>query len=401
MVFAKRMHLHIVWFKRDLRIHDHQPLLEATEAAKAHNRRQANSAAVLPLYVVEPEYWQQDDASQRQWHFVRESLVDLNKQLSGVRSSTVLRPLVLLQGDLKEHLDRLLNSHQVHLYSHEETGNDWTFQRDIRVGRWCRQHGVNWQEYTQFGVLRPNKNRDHWTRWRQRFIDQPTHPTPRQIPFADVNRLKLPILQLEDLLTDTQDHCTDKMPCPGRQSGGTQMANRVWNDFLQERGEFYRGSLSSPLSAEYHCSRISPYLAWGCISLKTLMLDLHQRQLQATTNEQSRWKASLKAFESRLWWHCHFIQKLEDEPEQEWRSLHPAYRNLREHNEEKFQAWSQGRTGWPLADACMRYLNHTGWLNFRMRAMLMSLACYPLWLPWQQPARYLARQFVDYEPGIH
>ena len=70
-------------------------------------------------------------------------------------------------------------------------------------------------------------------------------------------------------------------------------------------------------------------------------------------------------------------------------------------NHHYLHAWQQGKTGWPLADACMRYLHHHGWLNFRMRAMLMSLASYPLWLPWQATAPFLARLFVDYEPGIH
>ena len=58
-------------------------------------------------------------------------------------------------------------------------------------------------------------------------------------------------------------------------------------------------------------------------------------------------------------------------------------------------------TGYPLVDACMRALADTGWINFRMRAMLMSFASYHLWLHWRQPAVLLARRFIDYEPGIH
>jgi deoxyribodipyrimidine photo-lyase len=76
---------------------------------------------------------------------------------------------------------------------------------------------------------------------------------------------------------------------------------------------------------------------------------------------------------------------------------------LRENDfsDEKFQAWCKGETGFPFVDACMRYLNATGWINFRMRAMLVSFASYDLWLHWQQPALHLARLFADYEPGIH
>ena len=73
----------------------------------------------------------------------------------------------------------------------------------------------------------------------------------------------------------------------------------------------------------------------------------------------------------------------------------------RSHDEERYQAWADGQTGWPFFDACMRSLTATGWINFRMRAMLQSVASYTLWLPWQDTGMHLARLFLDYEPGIH
>ena len=72
-----------------------------------------------------------------------------------------------------------------------------------------------------------------------------------------------------------------------------------------------------------------------------------------------------------------------------------------EFDESKFQAWCKGETGFPLIDACMRALHKHGWINFRMRAMLMSFASYQLWLHWKKPAEFLARHFIDFEPGIH
>jgi deoxyribodipyrimidine photo-lyase len=68
---------------------------------------------------------------------------------------------------------------------------------------------------------------------------------------------------------------------------------------------------------------------------------------------------------------------------------------------ERLQAWCEGRTGYPMVDACMRQLRATGWLNFRMRAMLVSFAAYHLGLHWREPGLFLARQFLDFEPGIH
>ena len=83
--------------------------------------------------------------------------------------------------------------------------------------------------------------------------------------------------------------------------------------------------------------------------------------------------------------------------------MHRGYDGLREDDFDRirFEAWARGETGVPLVDACMAMLRETGWLNFRMRAMLMSFAAYQLWLHWREPGLHLARLFTDYEPGIH
>ena len=114
------------------------------------------------------------------------------------------------------------------------------------------------------------------------------------------------------------------------------------------------------------------------------------------------WRASLVSFIGRQHWHCHFMQKLEDEPRIEFENLHRAYDGVRPASADpsRLAAWMTGRTGFPFIDACMRALDQHGWINFRMRAMLMSFASYHLWLPWRETGLHLARKFVDYEPGI-
>jgi deoxyribodipyrimidine photo-lyase len=69
--------------------------------------------------------------------------------------------------------------------------------------------------------------------------------------------------------------------------------------------------------------------------------------------------------------------------------------------ERRFYLWKTGQTGYPLVDACMRALAQTGYLNFRMRAMVTSFLCHHLNVHWLKAAHYLATQFLDFEPGIH
>ncbi len=358
--------VHVVWFKRDLRTPDHGPLLEA-----------ARCGPVLPLYVAEPELWAQEDASGRQWAFVAESLAELREDLAQRG-----QPLLVRVGAVVPLLERLRRRVAIAgLWSHEETGNDWSYRRDQAVGAWCVQHGIPWREVPQNGVVRRLRNRDGWARrWEERMGCEPL-PAPDRLQPLEGNWAPGPIPAGADLGLEPD-------PCPGRQPGGRRAGLDLLESFLKERGRGYARGLSSPLTASSACSRLSPHLAFGTLSLREVV-------------QASRRGGGPRAFEERLHWHCHFIQKLESEPELEVRDAHPAYAGLRDTDAERLQAWSEGRTGWPFVDACMRALIAEGWINFRMRAMLMAVASQHLWIHWRDSGLVLARLFVDYEPGIH
>ena len=359
--------LQIVWFKRDLRVDDHRPLLEA-----------AARGPVLPLYVVEPELWQQPDASERQWLFCRESLHELRQALGALG-----QPLVLRSGDVVQVLERARRQFGIdRLWSHEETGNGWTYQRDKRVAAWARANGIQWLEIPQFGVIRRLRSRQGWAQRWEKQMAEPIAPVPASLQSLDgLDPGAIPDRPTDGLPPD---------PCPLRQTGGRSMALLELEDFLNNRATHYSRSISSPNTAFRGCSRLSAYLAWGCLSMREV--------IQRSRQFRGR---GVSSFESRLHWHCHFIQKLESEPRIEWDDFHPFMRGIREVDADRLEAWSEGRTGVPFVDACMRALKAHGWINFRMRAMLMSFASYNLWLPWRDSGLHLARLFVDYEPGIH
>ena len=376
----------VVWFKRDLRVHDHAPLFHA-----------ARQGPVLCLYVVEPSYWAQPDAALQHYLFLQECLHDLKQQLHACGAA-----LQVAVGEVTQVLARLHAATPfTRLVSHEETGNGHTFERDRSVARWCRDHGVTWQEWPQHGVVRRLRTRDVWhARWRAH-MHAPCLPAPQAgslrgavLPWATQ---VLPAGPGLGLTADAPRH---------RQRGGRAVGGALLQDFLFERSQRYRGGISSPLTAPSACSRLSPYLALGCLSMREVVhaTELRLLQLKESADPAAVWQCKgLAAFISRLHWHCHFIQKLESEPALEFRNLHRGYDGLREQewNEAHFAALVNGRTGWPMVDACVAMLRETGWINFRMRAMLVSVASYPLWLHWRPVGLWLARQFIDYEPGIH
>jgi deoxyribodipyrimidine photo-lyase len=375
------MSYRVVWFKRDLRWQDHAALAEA-----------ARLGPVLCLYIVEPSLWREPDAARQHLEFIRESLRELHRQLRAQGGG-----LHLMVGEATEALARLHAARPfASLHSHEETGNSASYERDKAVARWCRAQGLAWTEHQGFGVQRRLASRNQWAgQWEAHMAQPLAQPGPMQFAPAPCPADAWPSLQ---------DLGLDGYQPPARQLGGRSLGLHVLQDFLALRSGQYRGGISSPLSAPSACSRLSPYLSYGCLSLREVVQATQGQLCEIHGDPRHRARqAGLENFLSRLHWHCHFIQKLESEPEIEWRNMHRGYDGLREDafNPAHFEALQAGRTGWPLVDACVAMLRETGWINFRMRAMLVSVAAYPLWLHWRPVGQWLARQFLDYEPGIH
>jgi deoxyribodipyrimidine photo-lyase len=324
------------------------------------------------------------------------------------------------------------------LLAHEETGHWQSYMRDRSVRKWCKTRSIPFLEFNQTGVTRRLKVRDDYLKLWKAFMAKPLYSKVDLESTSGRASFKSRLIQLNDLpgfltsprgiakLFDTTgDHDenaieTDigrrilgELPAAhqsdraGRQQfGGETKAKNTLNSFLSERGAKYSQHISSPNSSWNSCSRLSVYLTWGHISLRSVIKALEDRRDQLRKlKTKSTWLKSLQAFASRAHWRSHFVQKLESEPTLEKLDLCTAYQHLRRQdgdwNPEKYTAWETGTTGYPFVDACMRCLIEHGWLNFRMRAMLVSFATYNLWLDWKRIAPHLARVFLDYEPGIH
>lgn len=376
----------LVWFKRDLRTHDHAPLAQAALQGKC-----------ICLFVYEPELYDAPDFDAAHLEFINQSLKDLRLRLRAIGGELIIRT-----GRMPDVLDKICREYNVKkVWAHEETFNDVSYQRDRRVRRWSKNNEIELVELPQNGVIRRLRNRDGWAKkWQQR-MKQPLVAAPKRMQTVqgiEPGDIK-PAAELK----------VRGFERTGLQQGGESNAQGCLQSFLDSRGSNYRSEMSSPVTAYESCSRLSTYLAYGNISIKTVHQAAAVRTAELKELKRSKqpidpnWLKSLSSFQGRLRWHCHFIQKLEDEPTIEFQNINRAYDGLRESefNQAYFEAWCEGQTGYPMVDACMRALRQTGWINFRMRAMLVSFAAYHLWLHWKQPAEFLARLFLDYEPGIH
>jgi len=386
--------LQLLWYKRDLRIADHAPLAGAAAAGP-----------MVAVYVHEPEQQQAADRDLRHECLVRDALDELQRSLQA-RGGHLLE----LHGALPDVFAALHAALPfAALWAHEETGNAVSYARDRRVRAWAKKTGVTMHELPSNGVVRRLASRNGWAdTWQQR-MRSPIVPTPDQI-LAPAEAVTNEAWRALPAATRTAAAPVIAPAWADWQRTGEARAHDMLHSFLSARGRDYRRAMSNPNEAPESCSRISVALSVGTMSVRQAYQaarrrarELREEHATRRNAEAAQWMHSLVSFASRLHWHCHFIQKLEDEPHLESMHYAPVFDGLRpaEPDMDLLRAWRDGQTGYPLVDACMRSLRVTGWLTFRMRAMVMSFASYHLWLDWRHTGPILARWFTDYEPGIH
>ena len=368
--------INVVWLKRDLRVLDNEALASAW----------SEDLPVLIVYFLEPSVEQDIHYSDRHFRFIKQSLAEMNGLLEEHNTE-----ILVIHGEVIESLETLRTQYTINsIFSHQETGIDLTYKRDKAVAKYCSVNNIMWKENINNGVFRGIRNRKIWRRTWEEYMNQSIHLfEPRVDAF-------LPLTKIQDL----KNHFTlvdlNVGVHPDFQVGGTLVGIRYFQSFFKDRFLNYSSHISKPVLARKSCSRLSPYIAWGCLSIRQVW------QYSMAMRQKGKSKRNIDGFNSRLRWQAHFVQKFEMESRMEFESINRGYHRLnKQFKPEYVEAWQKGMTGYPLVDACMRCLQTTGYLNFRMRAMSLSFLTHNLWQPWQAAADHLARVFLDFEPGIH
>ncbi|MFN3590248.1 MAG: deoxyribodipyrimidine photo-lyase/cryptochrome family protein, partial [Spirosomataceae bacterium] len=328
--------------------------------------------------------------SHRHWHFVWESLQDIQREIQLINPK---QKVLIAQGDALTIFQKIHEIHPIQfIFSHQETGLSISFERDKSVKKWTKNKNIQWLEFQSNGIVRGCKDRENWVKdWHTFMHDSLKNPNLTHLSppssFFELNKLgsEFPV-----------DIPLPVVPKKQVQVGGQSKAKRYLESFLWERSIAYSSSLSKPQASRQHLSRLSPYIAWGNLSIR----EIYQRYLEIKKHVSHA--KQLDNFASRLRWHCHFIQKFETEYQLEFYATNRAYEEVHwQENEAHLLAWKEGKTGFPLIDACMRCLHETGYINFRMRALLVSFLCHVLYQNWRNGVTHLAQLFLDFEPGIH
>jgi deoxyribodipyrimidine photo-lyase len=375
--------MQFVWIKRDLRTRDHAPLAEA----------EASGLPYRVIFIFEPSLVAHPDCSDRHLRFQWQSIQDMQQRLG--------RPVDVFWGEAEVVFSSLMEAFDVQrVLSYRESGIEKTFHRDKAIARLFISKGVAWQEFQRNGVLRGIKDRVDWDKRWFVWMSEPltTNMYRKRLYPEELGPLQAMLLGdlNQDFAIPEEVFLRLTASSEGMQLGGESMAWRYLQGFLSDRHRNYHFHISKPQLSRGSCSRLSVYIAWGNLSIKQIY------QASKSLHKEQKNGRAITAFLSRIKWHDHFVQKFEQECTYEYRAVNRAFEDLGAENDALLlQAWKEGKTGYPLVDANMRALAATGWINFRMRAMLVSFLTHHLDVDWRLGVYHLAQYFLDYEPGIH
>ncbi|MCY7292998.1 MAG: deoxyribodipyrimidine photo-lyase, partial [Ferruginibacter sp.] len=255
----------MVWFKRDLRFTDHAPLYYA----------QQEKLPVLFIYCFEPSVMAGADSDTRHWRFVYQSLQDMQHKLTGINGS-----LYIFYNEALNIFTEIEKRYCIKtIFSHEEIGNKRTYDRDKKVKLFTLQHDIVWKEYQHNAVVRKLKSRKKWdVLWTETMNMPPLLVDENNWSIVHLQKAFYELLKgknLPDEITTTNKNF---------QQGGETLAWRYLDNFLKERYINYSKHISKPALSRKSCSRLSPYLAYGNISMKMV----YQYSMQHYKNSSNK-----------------------------------------------------------------------------------------------------------------
>lgn len=363
------MHRTLVWFRRDLRLSDHAPI-----------HRAARRGQVIPVFILDRSLLQHPETGSARVQFMLACLRCLDQDLRQRGGRLILR-----SGDPVQVLPPMLRETQAEgIYAYLDYERIYGRIRDARLNQALAQHQmqIRWFE-PEAGtpdLIPYPQYRDLWFARMQ----EPLLPTPRRIQVpAEIPSEPWP--QLEDL-----GLIQDIKPMPW---AGTETARQLLHQFIQHKADRYYWQLSYPSASV--TTGLGPHLKFGVISVRECFQTLQPLQV----DPDARVRRSGDQVIARLRWGSGFHQRFRYLPQLEIRSLYSIFdQEGWAFEQDLYQAWQEGRTGFPIVDAAARCLRATGGigeLNFRTRALYASFLTNLLGIDWRYGALHFMQHLID------
>ncbi len=369
----------LVWFRRDLRMFDHEPLYRA-----------ARRGVVIPVFIFDRALLLHPETGAGRVRFMLNCLQALDKDLRSRGGRLILRA-----GDPVQVLPQLLKTTEADgIYSYLDFERIYGRVRDARLNQALAKSGLKIRWFEPPGTGPDLMDYPAYRRLWYEGMRSPLIPAPQRIDVPpDLPSDPLPALA-------ELGHSADKKFIP---QGGTSEARRLLDLFFDQRkAEKYYWQLSYP--GTHITTGLSPHIKYGAISIRECTQTVWRRQLEPQWQADKRVQRSCHQLISRLRWGSGFTQRFRYLPQLEVRSLYTPFADNRfdndgwDFNQPHYDAWKSGHTGFPIVDAAARCLLATGgWLalNFRVRAIYASFLSNLIGMDWRYGALHFMRHLID------
>jgi deoxyribodipyrimidine photo-lyase len=392
------MDVSIMWFRRDLRLHDNEALALATVSAEN----------CIYVYVIDPWFFKQPEIGWLRVKFLFESLAALDTALVAKGNR-----LLILNGESVEAMSNLLKTLLAHkyrpkLYMNYDIQVTYGLKRDKAIEEFCNANNVPLTKTHNYFLLHDESKMDTW--WPEyydyQYDEQYIVPTISTID-KQLKAVIKPLLQL-----DPQNLVKElgvSLPTAKQVmfTGGETAARSAVYSFLKNRVDGYRWKISRPYLAQQGAtSLLGPHLAFGTISNRTVFQSAlrHRQKLEKSHPKKA---FDIATYLDRLRWRDSFTQRLWFHPELMWENRFHEFDDiynwdpLTEQKQEYFDRWKAGKTGFPLVDAAMTQLKEDGFINFRMRAMCATFLSINCGVSWHYGAQHFMNCLVDGDIAIN
>jgi deoxyribodipyrimidine photo-lyase len=348
----------LVWFRRDLRVHDHPPLRAALDACER----------VVPVFVLDDALLHGRHVSPARTRFMLECLHDLRTALQERGGN-----LVVARGTPERELTRLAAEHGAEAVYFASDASPFAMTRDKRVEAALREQGVEPRRtpgnfVADIGKLKPyHIFSPFWRAWKE-LPRRDVHGAPRKVPVPSHLAVgQIPSLETLGLPGGVKD------PLPGGETEGRKRMNAWVRDGIGDYGKLHDTMAGGT-------SMLSPYLHFGCVSA---------RELEAKAGEHD-------TYTRQLGWRDFYAHVLLHNPKNARHAHQPDMDDLEwPGKDEHFDAWREGRTGYPVVDAGMRELAATGWMHNRARLITACFLVKDLHIDWRRGERHFMHLLLD------
>ena len=356
--------IRLFWFRRDLRLEDNVGFYHALN----------DKVPVLPLFIFDPQILNELPKKDARVHFIHQTLEEMSK---GIREASQ-GDLSIFYGQPLEVFSQLLEQYDIEALYFNHDYEPYSTNRDQAVSDLFESHGVICRSYKDQVIFEKDEvvKKDGGT-----YVVY----TPYKNRWLELLNPSLHLLEYKTTPLMKNIRAERNVPKKSLEEMGFEQAAIPVPDYrlTRELIQQYEAKRNFPALSKA-TSQLGPFLRFGQVSVRKIV-----RRARSENN---------LTFLQELIWREFFMQILWHFPHTVTRSFKPVYDNIPwRNNEEDFERWKSGNTGFPLIDAGMRQLNQTGFMHNRVRMLVASFLCKHLLIDWRWGEAYFAEKLLDYE----